>query len=51
MNKKCYRAPQLKTRKVELGVFGNYPKPGPGTQGNTNPYPVEVVRDLRLHMD
>jgi len=50
MKKKAYSAPELKTRKIELGVFGCY-------SGNRNdsrdvaPIPVEVIRDLHMHMD
>ncbi len=45
--KKTYRKPELKTRKIELGVFGEYGRNG----GNINPSPVNVIGDLDLHME
>lgn len=48
MIKKSYRKPELKTRRLELGVFGDYS----GDRGNNVlPAPISVIRDLNLHMD
>ena len=50
MNKKNYLKPELKTRKVALGVFGDYgdtPKRG-GRGGNS---PTDVVERLNLRME
>lgn len=44
--KKIYRKPELKTRKIELGVFGEY-----GKDHRVDPSPVEVIGDLNLHME
>ena len=50
--KKAYAKPALKTRKVELGVFGDYSSDkGPSGRGSTPPSPVDVIRDLNLHME
>ncbi len=46
--KKTYRKPELKTRKIELGVFGDYGRPG---DGSIDPTPVVVIDDLNLHME
>jgi hypothetical protein len=45
--KKTYRKPELKTRKIELGVFGDYGQ----ERGDVDPSPVEVISDLSLHME
>ena len=45
--KKTYRKPELKTRKVEFGVFGDYGNGG----GNVDPSPVDRVGNLRIHME
>ncbi len=45
--KKSYKKPELKTRKIELGVFGDYGK----NEGRVDPSPVEVIGDLDLHME
>ncbi len=46
--KKPYQKPVLKTNKIELGVFGDY---GGGKGGEIDPSPVDVIRDLQLHME
>ncbi len=46
--KKTYRKPELKTRKIELGVFGDY---GRNEGGRVNPSPVDVIADLDLRME
>jgi len=51
MTKKVYRKPELKTRKIELGVFGDYSNTIDGHHRKVTPIPVEVIRDLHLHMD
>jgi len=45
--KKTYKKPELKTRKIELGVFGEYGR----NDGRVDPSPVEVISDLSLHME
>ena len=47
--KKSYRKPELKVRKIELGVFGEYGR----TEDPISPEnrPVETIRDLDLHME
>ncbi len=51
MEKKIYTKPELKTRKVELGVFGDYGNGYPKGDGGNTPIPVDVIRDLNLHME
>ena len=53
MEKKTYSKPGLKTRKIELGVFGTYGNGNPdgGRGGGNAPLPVDVIRDLNLHME
>ncbi len=51
MAKKKYRKPELKTRKIELGVFGDYSDSAGRRGGDTTPIPVDVIRDLDLHME
>ena len=51
MEKKTYRKPELKTRKIELGVFGDYGNAKGRDEQNTTPIPVDVIRDLNLHME
>jgi len=47
MNKQAYNKPELKTQKIELGVFGDY-----GTdRQDVKPIPVKVVEDLGLRME
>ena len=46
--KKPYKKPVLKTHKIELGVFGDY---GNGDGGKIDPSPVDIIRDLRFHME
>lgn len=45
--KKSYRKPALKTRRLELGVFGDY-----NDRGDRNaPTPISVIDDLNLRME
>jgi len=46
--KKNYKKPELKTRKIELGVFGDY---GNSEGGRVDPSPVNVIDDLNLRME
>ena len=46
--KKTYRKPELKTRRLELGVFGDY---STGGRDNTQPAPISVIESLRLRME
>ncbi len=46
--KKPYRKPELKTRKIELGVFGEY---GGNGDRRVDPSPVEVIETLDLRME
>lgn len=45
--KKTYSKPELKTRKIELGVFGDYGR----DNGRIDPSPVDVISDLSMHME
>lgn len=45
--KKTYRKPELKTRKIELGVFGEYGQ----TDRRVDPSPVDVINDLSFRME
>lgn len=47
MEKKTYSKPELKTTKIELGVFGDYGNGGNGT----DPAPIRVINDLDLRME
>ncbi len=55
MDKKNYNKPALKTRKIELGVFGSYFQAEGGR--NLRPDPVifnpidPISRDRSFHMD
>ncbi len=51
MAKKMYSKPELKTRRIELGVFGDYSGRGNDSRDNITPVPIEVIRDLNLHME
>lgn len=60
MCKKIYKKPELKTHKVELGVYGSYSDRRPGhhghgagtdTGGNCDIDPVGIIGDLDLHME
>ena len=51
MEKKTYRKPELKTRKVELGVFGDYGNANGRDEHSIAPVPVDVIRKLDLHME
>ncbi len=52
MEKKTYQKPELKTVRIELGVFGDYADTGSGSHGGKDqPNPVDVVRHLDLHME
>lgn len=48
--KKQYRKPVLKTRKMDLGVFGDYSDQGPGGR-NSDQGPVRIIEDLNLKME
>lgn len=48
MDKKSYRKPEVKTRKLELGVFGDYSDNG---GDNSRPNPISIIDNLKLHMD
>jgi hypothetical protein len=50
MNKRTYTKPKLKTRKIDLGVFGDYGESADGNGNRIIPDPVEVIRNLDLHM-
>ncbi len=45
---KIYSKPVVNTRKLELGVYGDY---GQGTGGDITPAPVRVVDRFEMHMD
>ena len=47
--KKSYRKPELKVRKIELGVFGEYGQTEDPI--NIDNSPVETIRDLDLRME
>jgi len=48
--KRTYTKPEIKTRTIELGVFGDYSDGGDG--GSTiNPKPVRVIEEFDLHME
>ena len=51
MSKKSYRAPKLKTRQIQLGVFGDYADNRSSGRGGPAPAPVDVIRELNLHME
>ncbi len=51
MAKKTYQKPVLKSRKIELGVFGSYNDGKKINGDNTTPIPVDVIRRLNLHME
>ncbi len=46
--KKCYHKPELKTRILELGVFGDYRN---GRRETTLPAPISVIENLNMHME
>jgi len=46
--KKSYQKPELKTRTIDLGVFGNY---GGDDRGKVDPSPVNFLSELGLKMD
>lgn len=46
--KKNYRKPELKTRHLELGVFGDYSRDSGNGNGRS---PISVIRDLNLRME
>jgi len=48
MMKKTYRKPELKTRKIELGVFGDYNTP---RNGPIDSSPVRIINDLNMRME
>jgi hypothetical protein len=45
--KKTYCKPELKTKRLELGVFGDYSN----GRGSVTPTPTSVIDNLRLHME
>ena len=51
MKKSTYRKPELKTRKIDLGVFGDYGDSANGSGSKVVPSPVDIVRNLDLHME
>ena len=51
MEKKNYGKPELKTRKIELGVFGDYGNADGRDEQNTTPVPIDVIRKFDLHME
>jgi len=46
--KKAYSRPELKTKRLELGVFGDYSN---DRRGAKPPSPADVIEQLRLHME
>ncbi len=48
MIKKIYKKPELKTCKMELGVFGSYEYPTPNDDGKK---PSNIVSDYSLRME
>ncbi len=48
MIKKSYRKPEVKTRKLELGVFGDY---GSNGSDGSRPTPISIIDTLNLHQD
>jgi hypothetical protein len=51
MSRKSYCAPKLTTRQIQLGVFGDYADNRAGGRGVPAPAPVEVIKELNLHME
>ena len=55
MNKKVYDKPTLITRRVALGVFGDYTdgggNGGKGGGGDFIPEPVRIITDQKLRME
>ena len=55
MNKKVYDKPTLVTRRVALGVFGDYTgdggNGGKGGGGDYVPEPVRIITDHKLRME
>ena len=49
MNKKSYAKPELKTRKIALGVFGEYGSDGKGGGGKYSA--PDVVSKFALRME
>ncbi len=49
--KKDYKKPQVKTVKVQLGVFGDYTDRGGDTEIGMRPVPVKIISDLNLRME
>ncbi|MCB1182863.1 hypothetical protein KDM41_05475 [bacterium] len=50
-NRKEYRRPELVSRRVQLGVFGDYSEQGGPRRGNEGPLPMDVIRKLDIHME
>ena len=51
MEKKNYRKPELKTRKIELGVFGSYNNSNPVPTGTTPRTPLDDRDNFNYHME
>lgn len=55
MSKKVYDKPSLISRRVALGVFGNYTDNGggggKGGDGDFIPEPIRIVTDQKLRME
>lgn len=49
--KKRYEKPEMKTRQLELGVFGDYSGRRGDQGGHRQPDAVSVIESLRLHME
>lgn len=47
--KKAYREPELKTRRLDLGVFGDYS--GQNGRDSSKPAPISVIDTLRMRME
>jgi hypothetical protein len=51
MEKKTYGKPELKTHKIDLGVFGDYGNGNGPDDHNIKPVPIDVIRNFDLHME
>lgn len=51
MDKKLYAKPELKTRKIALGVFGDYGNDLPRRNIRTRPTTVDMIGKFDLHME
>jgi hypothetical protein len=53
-SKRRYRKPVLDSRRLELGVFGEYGDDGGGGGGGDDPPipgPIKIIRHAKLHME